>query len=89
MAVRFRPQRKILLKSKDTNDVGSLLLLQGSQRPLGGLSLSLPNGLLVQFRREVAAGGPRPVGTGDVRVPTVAEVCLCFQGGPGSTRGCR
>lgn len=44
--------------------MASLLLLQGSQRPFSGLNLSVPNGLLVQFRREVAQGGPRPVGTG-------------------------
>lgn len=62
---------------KDTNDVASLLLLQGSQRPFSGLNLSVPNGLLVQFRREVAQGGPRPVGTGAGVPDRKCLRCVC------------
>lgn len=52
------------------------LLLQGSQHPFNGLNLSVPNGLLVQFRREVTQGG-RPVGT-DVSVPDRTWLrCVC------------
>lgn len=76
----FRSQRKILLMStslKNTNNVASLLLLQGSQHPFNGLNLSVPNGLLVQFRQEVAEGGLRPVGT-DVSVPDRKCLrCVC------------
>lgn len=62
---------------KDTNYAASLLLLQGSQHPFRGLNLSVPNGLLVQFRQEVAQGGPRPVGT-DVSVPDRKWLrCVC------------